>query len=160
MCPPTKETMAIPWIILLYIVTGVLILTAYKGALIYWISFYLAEDGHENLKRGKFAAYLGLELAMSITQRNEIAYYGTIRSHLRILSPLGPNPQAKSNDPLWHSRDLLNHLQKIRSHLRILSPLGPNPQVKSNDPLWHSRDLFNHLQKNSKNWQYRLMYRR
>ncbi|OWZ00028.1 hypothetical protein PHMEG_00028870 [Phytophthora megakarya] len=70
---------------------------------------------------------------MIITQRNEIADYwsGTpylgqrefhetmaqnrfkaIRSHFRILYLWSRVPKKKSNDHLWHSRDVLNHLQK------------------------------------------------
>ncbi|OWZ01248.1 hypothetical protein PHMEG_00027404 [Phytophthora megakarya] len=60
--------------------------------------------------------FLGQQIFPETMARNRVQAY---RNYLRILPSLEPSPQEKSNDPLWHSPDLLNHLQKKSKELVV-----------------------------------------
>ena len=91
----------------------------------------------------KFRAYLGLEMAMSILQMNDISYYcrkdmftghedfkktmlredfQQIRSNLALRDPSSYSHEEASADPLWHCRKLLEHFQK--NICQVAVPIG------------------------------------
>jgi hypothetical protein len=106
-----------------------------------WTNNRLVQKGLKPVNIDKFRAYLGLEIAMSIVQYNDMKYYWktdmftghdsfkscmsrddfmSIRANLQ-LRPTYSHYEA-SSDPLWHCRSMLDHFQKNIAHLAV--PLG------------------------------------
>ena len=94
---------------------------------------YLVHDRKKEVSQHKFLDYIGLEIAMSIVQFNDIDEYWkrdiflghvdfqrvmsrdefqVIRSHMKCIPPYMTNDSQHSLlDPLWHSSMLLEHFQ-------------------------------------------------
>ena len=97
-----------------------------------WSNENLASNGYANVNEDKFNAYIGLELATSIVQLNRLNQYWStkmfhgnndfknvmsrddfklIRRHLTLVSPNSVSQEKKAQDPLWHSRSLMEHFE-------------------------------------------------
>ena len=94
-------------------------------------------------RRKKFMAYIGLELATSIIHLNDLKSYWCqdlfsghsdfrmtmvrddflqIRSNLVLRDPASYDHQEASQDPLWHSRKLLEHFEQ--NTVKVAVPTG------------------------------------
>lgn len=94
----------------------------------------MIEKGLKSVNESKFRAYVGLEMAMSILQLNDISSYwrtGMFLGHDDFKSTM--------------SRD---DFQNIRANIILREPGTYNHTEVSADPLWHSRKLLDHFQKN------------
>ena len=105
---------------------------------------WLKQKGYKKSTKKEFRAYIGLEMAMSIVQYMDIKSYwktgffvghdnfkktmsrGRFQQICGSLSPYHPVTDYKQNksskDPLWHSRNLLEHFQ--RNCMAIAVPIG------------------------------------
>lgn len=107
-----------------------------------WTNQCLKEDGMREANETKFNAYIGLELAMSLLQFNDLDEYWKnnmfqghkdfkktmsrddfmrIRSHLKLRPPEYLYDSA-TNDPLWHSRSLMEYFMKQIASIAV--PIG------------------------------------
>ena len=95
----------------------------------------LRQKGYNKTTRKLFRAYVGLEMAMSIVQFNDIKSYwktGVFLGHDDFKSTMS---RAR--------------FQQIRGALCTYHPVTDyRKNKKSKDPLWHSRALLEHFQKN------------
>jgi Transposase IS4 len=99
-----------------------------------WTNKNLKEKGIKEVNEMKFRAYLGLEMAMSILQINDISYYWRkvmftghedfkkTMSRDNFQHPSSYSHAEASADPLWHSQKLLEHFQK--NICQIAVPIG------------------------------------
>jgi len=92
-----------------------------------------------------FFAYVGLELGMSFCRYNQISDYWAntmftghksfketmgrqvferIRSGIALRDPSSYDHEVASNDPLWHSRSLLDHF--LKNCAAVATPIGPS----------------------------------
>lgn len=99
-----------------------------------WTNKNMIEKGLKAANESKFRAYVGLEMAMSILQLNDISSYW--RSGM-----------FSGHDDFKHtmSRD---DFQNIRANIMLRESGSYNHTEVSTDPLWHSRKLLDHFQKN------------
>ena len=95
-----------------------------------WTSKSMQDKGFNELSEKKFFAYLGMEMAMSLCQLNDIYHYWRkdmflghhdfqqtmsrneftqIRSAVLLRDPDQYDHTVSSTDPLWHSRKMLDH---------------------------------------------------
>lgn len=116
------------------------ITNSFMNAIRNWTNYNLKNKGLKEVNEKKFRAYVGLEMAMSIVQFNDISYYWktemftghedfkrtmsrddfmNIRANIELRDPESYNHDEASADPLWHSRKLLEHFQKNISQLAV-----------------------------------------
>ena len=96
---------------------------------------WLIQKGYKKCTKRQFRAYVGLEMAMSIIQFNDIKSYWKERIFV-----------GQQDFKSTMSR---NCFQQIRGSLCTYDPDKDYKAKKSSkDPLWHSRVLMEHFQKN------------
>lgn len=103
----------------------------YFGAVLYWTNKRLLEIGKKEISERQFNAYVGLELAMSLSELNAIEDYWSTKAFLGVKG---------FNDVM--SR---NQFTTIRSHVTFRPPGVDTPDIKHSYPLWHSRGTFKEL---------------
>ena len=96
-----------------------------------WTNVKLVNEGKEPMSLTEFNAYLGLELAMSLTNNNSIHEYWSDKPFLSV----------KGFQDVMSRR----RFQIIRGSLQFRPQFVDSHSVKHNDPLWHSRTIFNEL---------------
>ena len=108
-----------------------------------WCNQKLADKGEKKVSFEKFMAYVGLEIAMSFISLNDIKEYWSsqmflgqadfknvmsrnefqvIRANVSLHVPSVYDHKIASEDPLWHSRNLLQHFAKNAAAIAV--PLG------------------------------------
>jgi hypothetical protein len=100
-------------------------------ALLVWTNTKLAEGGKKAISESELNAYVGLELAMSISGENAIEDYWSTKAFLGVKG---------FNEVM--SRNLFTTIQ---SALTFRPPGLDTPDVKHIDPLWHSRGILKEL---------------
>ncbi|RLN74357.1 hypothetical protein BBJ28_00008624 [Nothophytophthora sp. Chile5] len=115
----------------------------FKRAVLVWTNEILESRGDSKISAGELNAYVGLELAMSICAISDISEFWSerrflrqadfgdtmarsrfqaIRSGLKLHPPDQAAGAQRGQDPLWHSRWLLEHFQKKFTELAV--PVG------------------------------------
>ena len=100
-------------------------------ALLHWTNIRLAECGKKTISEAELNAYVGLELAMSISEQNAIEDYWSTKAFLGVKG---------FNDVMAR-----NQFTAIRSAITFRPPGLDTPDVKHSDPLWHSRGIMKEL---------------
>lgn len=108
-----------------------------------WVNEKLTIKGISTINENKFKAYIGLELATSLVSVNDLKDYWCkemfsgqvdfkttmgrdefleIRRNIVLCHPNSYDHVVASNDPIWHSRKMLEHIQKNCATIAV--PLG------------------------------------
>jgi Transposase IS4 len=98
-----------------------------------WTNGELAKKGHATVSREAFDAYLGLELAMSLNQLNQISYYWSTKTFLGNVD----FRETMSRDMFCCIRSCLK-FHEDRTHANAFT-----------DPLCHCRTMLNHFLKSA-----------
>jgi hypothetical protein len=100
-----------------------------------WTNKRLAAKGLPECTKECFAAYLGLEIGMSLVRFNTFKEYwstGLFVGHQTFSATMSRNV-----------------FQQIRANLFFYNPSNRDDDVQHDDPLWHSRNIMEHFVKNS-----------
>ena len=100
-----------------------------------WTNKKMKVQGHDKLRKEKFAAYTGLEMGMSIIRLNDIKQYWADSAFMghetfKIMISRMDFQNICANIPL-HDLNVYDH------------------DLASSDPLWHSRSMLEHFTKKS-----------
>ena len=108
-----------------------------------WVNINLAAEGKPTINEMHFEAYVGLEMATSLVSVNSLKGYWSqemfcgqadfkdtmprdtfllIRRMIVLCPPGSYDHELSSNDPIWHSRKMLEHVQK--NIAKVAVPLG------------------------------------